>query len=187
VAASDFLPVAFSQREEASRFARPQTRQSAYPRHPRGMHPAGLRAGPLLKMEIQTQRRLRLSGAGNWKTSLVYVLLSAQWIFAAYETLRSPLPVYREPPGSVVAYALGVIVLTRLAVDAVGFRDRFVLSLGSVRFAMDFLIGVAPTRLQAFVQPTREASLALSVIAAIASASLLRSALDAARLPRSSQ
>jgi hypothetical protein len=148
------------------------------------MRPAGLRAGPLLNMEIQTQRRLRLSGASSWKTSLVYVLLSAQWIFAAYETLRSPLPVYREPLGSVV-YALGIIVLTRLAVDAVGFRDRFVLSLGSVRFAMDFLIGVAPTRLQAFVQPTREASLALSVIAAIASTSLLRSALDTARLPRS--
>ncbi len=35
MAASDFLPVAFSQREEASRFARPQTRQSAYARYPR--------------------------------------------------------------------------------------------------------------------------------------------------------
>lgn len=135
-------------------------------------------------MEIHTNRRLQLSGAGNWKTSLVYFLLSAQWIFAAYETLRSPFPVHREPLGSVVVYALGSIVLMRLAVDALGHRDRFVLFLGCVRFAMDFLIGVAPIRVQAFVQPTRGVLLALSVIAAIASASLLWSALHTARLPK---
>jgi hypothetical protein len=149
------------------------------------VRPAGLRAGPLLNMEIQTNRHLRLSGASSWKISLVYVLLSAQWIFAAWESLRSTLPIHRETLGSLVVYALGIIVLARLAVDAVGIRDRFVLSLGLVRFVMDFVIGVGPTRVQALHRPMREASLALSVVAAVASASLLRSALHAARLPRS--
>jgi hypothetical protein len=149
------------------------------------MYPAGIRAGSLLSVNIQTNRRFRLSGATSWKTSLVYLLLCAQWIFVAYGTVRSPLPAHREPIESRVGFCFGRGVVTRLAVDAVGFRDRLVLLLGSLRFAMDFLIGVAPTRVQALVQPMRAASLSLSVIAAFVSISLLRSAVGAARLPKS--
>ena len=145
------------------------------------MPPANLRSGALLSMQTLANRHLRLSGASDWKTSLVYLVLCAQWIFVASRQVRSPLPLHREPLGSLLVYAFGSVVLARLAADAVGCRDRFVLLLGLLRFAMDFLIGVTPNRVQPLVHAMRDTSLALSIVAALASASLLRSAIRTAR------
>ena len=91
------------------------------------------------------------------------------------------MPAHPEPIGSLLVYALGSVVLARLAIDAVGFRDRFLLLLGLLRFAMDLLMGAMPGRVRPLVQAMRDSSLVMSVLAALVSLSLLRSAVQAAR------
>jgi len=121
----------------------------------------------------------RLCGACSWITSSIYLLLSAQWVFIAWKQLGSSFPVHRASPTSLFGFVLAVAILARLTTDAASLRDRLVVWLGLLGFAMDFLIGAWPAPARPLIAGARTLYLAMSIAAAFASLSLLYSALRA--------
>jgi len=127
---------------------------------------------------------LRLCGASNWKTSLVFLLFSAQWIVVAWRQLGSASPTHRAPVTSLALYGGAAIVLGWLMTELTCLRERVVLALGLSRFGMDLLTGVVPSLPGSVVLGARALSLAMSLGAALVSLALLCSALRGRRHTR---
>jgi hypothetical protein len=135
---------------------------------------------------MRTGRRLnpgfRLRGATSRTVSIVYVVLSAQWVFAASMEFGEPPPSHRASATSILALCLAVAVLARLTVETESSRDRAIVCLGLSGFAVALVCRLGQGWGPAVISGARALDLGMSIAAVAISFSLLYSALRAHRM-----
>jgi hypothetical protein len=135
----------------------------------------GLARQPMPKAKFHA----RYCAARNRGTAAIFLGSSMLEVLYAWGNLSKPLPSERPSIFLIAGILLSMAVLVNLFLSLTCLRERLALGLGAAGFTLPLVVSAAPAAAVAYSPAVRELALLFWASAALASLSLLKSALRA--------